>query len=111
VKDKVTQLAKALRNAALELEEVACTCIDRSEGHQPKCVGVSNAKPYFQKAKKVLDKPFVDRVKEDRRRIREALAQEIKKIEALTSGEGGRGDVWVDAARNMYHAALGAVRP
>lgn len=53
----ITQLARALHSAALALEEASCTCVDRSEGHQRGCSGVSHAKDYFKLAEKHGVKP------------------------------------------------------
>lgn len=49
-------------------------------------------------------------VKAERRRIRTSLREELKMVKSLTPGQGGRGDEWVDAADNMYRAALRVVR-
>lgn len=46
----------------------------------------------------------------ERRRIRKALQAEVRDIKRLTPGEGGPGDVWVDAADAMYKAALRVLR-
>lgn len=108
--DAVTALAKALHSAAMDLEDASCTCVDRSEGHQPHCVGVRQTKDYFKLAEKFMGKPQVDKVKEERRRIREGLRESFFMVRGLSPGEGGRGDPWVDAARNMYQASLRVVR-
>jgi hypothetical protein len=47
----IKKLAEALAQAAIRLEESACTCQDRSEGHERGCVGVDHAKPFFKIAK------------------------------------------------------------
>jgi len=40
------ELAKALSHAVADIEEMGCTCVDRSTGHQRGCVGVATAKAY-----------------------------------------------------------------
>lgn len=45
---QVVKLRNALKDAALQLEEASCSCVDRSNGHQRGCVGVAQARGYFK---------------------------------------------------------------
>lgn len=47
----IAELATALEAAAYKIEEMGCTCVDRSKGHQRGCVGLSNAKRFYAIAK------------------------------------------------------------
>lgn len=46
MKDIVVILLNALKRASADIEEMSCTCVDRSNGHQKDCQGVRNAKDY-----------------------------------------------------------------
>lgn len=51
------ELTKALESASASLLENSCTCVDRSEGHQPDCSGLREVEDHdklVEKAKKIL---------------------------------------------------------
>lgn len=55
------ELTKSLESASASLLENSCTCVDRSEGHQPDCSGLREVEDHdklVEKAKKILtEKP------------------------------------------------------
>jgi hypothetical protein len=55
------ELTKALESASASLLENSCTCVDRSDGHQPDCSGLREVEDHdklVEKAKKILaEKP------------------------------------------------------
>lgn len=55
-------LTKALESASASLLENSCTCVDRSEGHQPDCSGLGEVEDHdklVEKAKKFLSGKLV----------------------------------------------------
>lgn len=51
------ELVKSLADASARVLECACTCADRSQGHEENCSGISYTKQYdalVEKAKKIL---------------------------------------------------------
>lgn len=41
------EMLEALKNGAYAIEESACTCVDRMEGHEKDCSGVKYAAPLY----------------------------------------------------------------
>lgn len=51
LRNEVALLKRALRHAARHIEEMGCTCTDRSRGHQPDCVGWTIAQDILKEGK------------------------------------------------------------